>query len=108
MAGTGGSGWTKIIQGIERDLLDRGELFGGLQCRLWMSDCIVVLFQNKPTDGPFGGLGRAPRGVGMVNGITNNTNKEVEEFFLSVTIYISRYDKEVRDTLRDTLHLGDR
>ena len=54
-----------------------------------MSDCIVVVFfQNKPTDGPFGGLGRAPRGVGMVNGITNNTNKKVEEMFLSVTIYI--------------------
>ena len=55
--------------------------------RLCMSDCIVVLFQNKPTDGPFGGLGRAPRGVGMVNGITNNTNQIVEEMFLSVTIY---------------------
>ena len=107
--GTGGSGWSKIIQEIKIDLLDRGELFGGLQCRLCMSDCIVVVFfQNKPTDGPFGGLGRAPRGVGMVNGITNNTNKKVEELFLSVTIYISRYDKEVRDTLRDTLRLGDR
>ena len=42
--GTGGSGWSKIIQEIKIDLLDRGELFGGLQCRLCMSDCIVVVF----------------------------------------------------------------
>ena len=81
-----------------------------------------IWFQNKPTDGPLGGGRGTPRGMGMVlQDLTSDHNvkfcpRPSEPSYptllslpLTTTLTIkSRYDKEVRDTLRDTLHLGNR